>query len=297
MAFFSKVWDIIKEAPRTIVTVIPANVVINGVIDYTKRQIYEITGQMNYDIIKDGILLSSVKDLEAGDILLKQGGYRELGDLTSYVIMGGQSILNSSGHRYQQAGLLGHAAIYVGDRSCVLRNDVKTHNGTIQKGTKITGDLVESVGDGVRLDSIASEHNNQYSWYVIRCNDSDMAKKICKYAMETVGYIEYEKFAALWSGISSDVGINAYLDFRDDETDRIAKLLDNHHQEKKEGYAARMFCSELVAFCLNRACKEAKIDRYFGKRRQDYITPEDVYVTLRDSDKWTYKGELKKYVR
>jgi hypothetical protein len=281
MSFWSKVLNIVKDTPRAIITA--PNAIISLPVDLAKRAYYKVTDQMNMDIVKDGILLSGVKDLKSGDILLKQGAY----DATSYVIMGGQSILNTSGHRYQNAGLLGHAAIYVGDYSY----NSKTKNKSI------SGDVIESVGEGVMLSSLAGEHNKKYSWYVIRCNDASIAEKICKYAKDTLECVKYEAFAALWSGISSNRGISSFLDFREDETARIKKLVDDYHKNNKTGYVAAMFCSELVAYCLNCACDEAKRDRYFGKGRQDLITPEDVYVTLRDSDEWTYKGELKKHVR
>ncbi len=67
-------------------------------------------------------------------------------------------------------------------------------------------------------------------------------------------------------------------------------------QKLDRGDSADMFCSEFAVFCYNCATDDLNMPRIF-KKRQDRLSPEELYVHLRDNSGFSYVGELHKGVR
>jgi hypothetical protein len=146
----------------------------NIIADALERSEHIISGDANYDIIKMGPQLSGVRDLRPGDILVKQGTWFSSVDEISKtwqtaVIGAGQMVLNRSNHKYIGAGLLGHAAIYIGDSK-----------------------IIEAVAKGVvtnwidRENKLAETDYRHYNWYVIRPKHADVAEAALAAAKECV---------------------------------------------------------------------------------------------------------------
>lgn len=207
---------------------------INTVQDLVSRGIHVVKGDMNYDITGYGPQLSGMKGLKPGDVMLKQGNW---GDPATAGIGVGQIFLNRKGHRYLGAGLLGHAAIYVGD-----------------------GEVVESGGPGVvrsRLEgyneAIKADYK-KYNWYVIRCKDEAVSSNVAVVARELVGKVDYNLEGLIPAAVIGHGG----------------------------GGISRI--------------NDLGLPRYISIQ-QDRVSPEELYVGLRDHSGFTYAGELHKDVR
>lgn len=237
---------------------------------------YLLRGELNYDIVRDGKLILSPADFRPGDVMVKQTAYREGADIASYAISGAQATFNGHRHRYVCAYLLGHAALYVGER---------TIDG-------VTGNMCESVDGGTRLSGLSDHHNRHYAWYVIRPRDGALAEAAVRHAVAAVGKADYALAGALYGGLIGGGGINRVINesLRNDSTRHDAAIIDAAARGTK---GASMFCSEFVTYCLNRAADDLGRDRIFDAE-QNTITPEDLYATLRDRQDWDYIGELKR---
>lgn len=264
------------------------------VVGNLKRASLEITGKMNNDIGGDGPQLRSIGELKPGDILLKQGSVFDrsiriagkevpLPDVMTTFVKAAQSVLEDSGHRYRFAGLLGHAAIYVGQG---VHED--------QSGLAKTGVIVESVGAGVKEGLLEGKKNthshglrySDYNWYVVRCKDQRIADKAVEIARKYVNRVEYSKGGLGLAAITFDV-----TDLTGDPTAVALK-------KSMENKTPAMFCSEFIAFCLNVATDEVYgPNRRFFDRNQQLVSPEFLYVSLRDHANWEYRGELRKRTR
>ncbi|MBX3564066.1 MAG: hypothetical protein KF730_05750 [Sphingomonas sp.] len=234
-----------------------------------------VTGEMNYDISRVGKTLAPSM-LRPGDVMVKQGAWREWDDLKSYGIMAGQAVFGGHRHRYAFAYLLGHAAIFTGKRRV-----------TPADGKTVEGDMAESISNGVELTEIGGAHNRRYAWYVIRPKRADIAQHAVETALATVGKVDYSLGGALWGGALGGDGINGMINriTRKDPTAKDRNALANKER-------AAMFCSEFVAFSLNSACDAVKCRRYFDAE-QNTVTPEELYVGLRDNPDWEYVGEVR----
>ncbi|BAY14229.1 hypothetical protein [Calothrix sp. NIES-2098] len=240
--------------------------------DAVTRAYLAAKGELNYDIIKDGPLLKSMKDLRPGDILLKQGGI-EVTDLggklgieegVSLIIDGVQIVTNRSNHRYIGAGLLGHAAIYIG-----------------------SGDVAEAIGAGCTIRELDGDYNKNFNFYAIRPKDEKLAQKIAELAKK---YASTNRISYSRSGLPSAViGGTISSTLSSDLTKLKRQGLDS------EGKTS-MFCSEFVAFILNCTTDDLGHPRIIAVS-QDRITPEEIYVQLRDNPDFSYIGELRKNVR
>ena len=67
-------------------------------------------------------------------------------------------------------------------------------------------------------------------------------------------------------------------------------------EKLSKGERPSMFCSEFVMYCLNCVTDELGRARFIPID-QDRISPEELYVMLRDNPAFTYVGELHKGVR
>jgi hypothetical protein len=240
--------------------------------DILSRGYRFVKGDMNFDIIGKGLQLSGMRDLKPGDVMLKQGNWGE--SAATAEIGAGQTFLNKSDHRYFGAGLLGHAAIYVGN-----------------------GKIVESGSSGVvcsQLDGYNKEIEadyKKYNWYVIRCNDEAVASEVAKMAKTLVGKVDYNTVGLIPAAVVGNNGpmSDAINSMRTDPT--------KSDQEKlKNGKKPKMFCSEFVVFVYNCVLDEMGLPRHISIQ-QDRISPEELYVALRDHSGYTYVGELHKDVR
>lgn len=243
--------------------------VYNPASDLVKRTATLIDGEMNFDItVRGPKQIRSINELKAGDILLKQGAYRSSADTVSYGIQAGQMAFNSSGHKYFNAGLLTHAALYVGNY-----------------------EVVECIGEGVTKNRLDIGYNRDFTWYVIRCKNervSAKAKGVALDANDAIPKIEYAAFGALKSGLVGDITMSEYTG--DDPTSRDRWRIE--HNKKTS-----MYCSELVMYCYNCACDHLKIPRYSNKA-QHSISPEELYVMMRDDHAhFEYIGEMHQGVR
>ncbi len=245
--------------------------VINTGTDLVERGIHLVKGEMNFDITGHGPQLSGMKELKPGDVMLKQGNW---GDPATAGIGIGQIVLNRSGHRYFGAGLLGHAAIYIGN-----------------------GEIAESGSPGVicsRLDGYneaIKANYKEYNWYVIRCNNELVSSKVAGLARELVGKIDYNLLGLVPAAVigHGGGGISRINDLRTDPTV-------SDREKLKKGEKPKMFCSEFVVFCYNCVTDDLGLPRYISIQ-QDRVSPEELYVGLREHSEFTYGGELHKDAR
>lgn len=218
---------------------------------------------LNWDIVKKGPQLSGMKKLQAGDILLKQGAWDNL--MTTSVSIG-QVARHRSDHNYVGASLLGHAVIY-------LEN----------------GDIAEAVGKGVLLGKLkghnpaANLNYSDFNFYCLRCGDPRIAAEIAAVARSLVNKADYSKGGLAIAATGVDI-----TPITGDPTDVTTEKL-------VKGRRPAMFCSEFVVYCCNVATDRVlgKRKRYF-KHKQNLVSPEELYVELRDHASWSYLGELAK---
>lgn len=264
--------DIISGIAR--VTTVVQRGAFNLAEDAATRGYFALTNQLNWDIVKNGPQIQGVKDLQPGDLLLKQGGIdpqklwnnfnTESHNLISLIIDGTQIVTNRSNHKYVGAGLLGHAAIYCGD-----------------------GEIAEAIGSGATITELGNSDNREFNYYVIRSKNEQLrgrALAIAKHYASS-GKIGYSH-VGLITPVIGDAGTDALMN---DVTKRERNKLDN-------GGRADMFCSEFAVFCYNCATDDLNLPRIF-KKRQDRLSPEELYVHLRDDSGFSYVGELHKGVR
>lgn len=255
----------------------------NGLQNFTQdalsRAYFLVKGDLDYSIIQAGVQINGLPELKAGDILLKQGGVEtrkllskeflnESKEVVSLLIDGVQIVTNRSGHKYVGAGLLGHAAIYIGN-----------------------GQIAEAVGDGCAIYSMTDEHHQNYNYYAIRALDNNYAEKIsslARYFAQT-GKISYSK-AGLPSAVIGGT-MASQLNEKLNDTSKYKRIC------VETGGSTSMFCSEFVTFILNCAADDCNKPRTI-EVAQDRITPEEIYVKLReDKTAYQYIGELHKGVR
>ena len=257
-------FNFILDAGKLVVTTLRP--LAMPVIDAAIRTTHLIKGEMNFDITGEGKQLAGMGELLPGDVILKQGNW---GDIVVAGIGIGQTVLNRSDHRYLGAGLLGHAMVYLG-----------------------AARVAEAVDKGV-VESYLDRHNDtngadysHYNFYVIRANSQALRDEICKTAQATIGKADYNHKGLIPAAAGIDVG-NITGDPTAITTDKINK-----------GERPKMFCSEFVVYCLNVAAdKVLGAGKRFFSRSQAIISPEELYVGLRDNGDWTYVGELHKGVR
>lgn len=242
-------------------------------IDAGTRAYLLARGELNWDIFNKGPRIRGMKELQPGDVLLKRGGidaqklwkdpWKEGHNLISVAIQGVQLETNRSNHKYVGAGLLTHAAIYCGD-----------------------GKIAEAIGDGVMITNLNDADNKDFDYHAVRHKTRDTAKKAAdisaRYASS--GKISYSKPGLLSPVIGSTLG-DGYQDLTKHERDKLDR-----------GGEAKMFCSEFVIFCYNCMTDDLKLPRIFEKR-QDRVTPEELYVHLRDHKDFSYVGALPAGVR
>lgn len=247
---------------------------INLAADAGIRGYFLATGQLNWDILKNSQQIHGMKDLRSGDVLLKQGGvdpqnlWHNFGDeshnLVSLLIDGVQIVTNRSSHKYVGAGLLGHAAIYCGN-----------------------GKIAEAIGKGAMITKLDGSDNREFNYYAIRPKNEELGSKVAAIAIKyaSSGKIGYSHIGL----ISPVVGDGGTDRFQNDLTKRERQKLDRDD-------SADMFCSEFAVFCYNCATDDLNMPRIFEKR-QDRLSPEELYVHLRDNSGFSYVGELHKGIR
>ncbi|MFA7242118.1 MAG: hypothetical protein WC091_18550 [Sulfuricellaceae bacterium] len=255
----------------------------NFAVDATSRAYLASNGGLNFDIIKDGPQLGGMNDLKLGDVLLKQGGIdiennvknvekHGPGESVSLLIDTAQIVTNRSNHKYVGAGLLGHAAIYVGE-----------------------GKIAEAIGEGCKVRSLGTGYNADFNFYAIRPHDGQFASKIAQLAQH---YASSGKILYSYAGLIPAVigGTAASRHPTKSFFESTPEKTENKRSELDSGRKARMFCSEFVAFILNCAADDLSKQRVLAEA-QNRITPEEIYVTLRENPNFSYAGELRKHVR
>lgn len=263
--------------------------VINTAEDAIKRGFLLATGEMNFDITGKGPQVpGGMAGLKPGDILLKQGNWGH--SAATFVIGAGQIALNRSGHRYFGAGLLGHAAIYVGDAKIVEAGD---------PGVVIS--YLDRQNPKVKADY------SHYNWYVVRPRDPKTAEAVAETARGLVPSLDvasteaplvtYNHIGLAPAAVVGNSGALAAADKALGDPTKEAREKLQAVKEKRSTDRPSMFCSELVAYCLNCAADAMGKPRPFDVR-QDRVAPEELYVWTRDKgDSFEYVGELPKGVR
>lgn len=263
---------------------------INTAEDAVKRGFLLAQGKMNFDITgsKGPKIKQGMAGLKPGDIMLKQGNWGH--SASTFIIGIGQVALNRANHRYFGAGLLGHAAIYIGD-----------------------GKIIEAGDPGVVVSYLDRENPkvkadySHYNWYVVRCRDPQMAAAVAEAARQSVPsldvaspqapIVEYNHVGLAPATAVGNSGPLAALDReRGDPTKDVREQI-KAVREGRTKKKPQMFCSELAIYCLNCATDDAGKPRLFSAR-QDRVSPEELYVWTRNKRSvFEYAGELPKGVR
>lgn len=145
---------------------------------------------------------------------------------------------------------------------------------------------------------MSGEDYSKYNFYVIRPKRSDLAELAMKYAFELVKMddlkstnVGYNKLGLLPATVLGHGGLVGMAQ---------KAILGDITRKRLEEFRAKkpvtMFCSELVAYSYYLAAEDLGLER-FSDIPQDRISPEELYVRLRDHDGFEYVGELHKYVR